>query len=379
MRATRPVEGGTGIAHTRWATHGAPAVITRTRTSPHGSSADAERPGRIAIVHNGIIENHDELRAMLEARLPLASQTDSEVIAHLIDDCYDGDLQAAVQQRQPAPAGAYAIAAFCRDEPHARRRRARSAAARRRAGSDGANHLASDAMALAGVTGPDRLPREGDVADLQLGKYWVTTAAPNRAPGSRPCSARCARCTRQRRRRAGALPPLHAEGDFRAAARSPTRSRASPASRPSCSATARTASSGRGRLGADPACGTSSYAGRTAKLWLEGIARIPTTVEVASEYRYRDSVPNPRTLVVTISQSGETADTLSALRHARAHSAWHNLTICNVATSAMVRECELAYVTRAGVEIGVASTKAFTTSSPPCSCSRSPWPRCAGA
>ncbi|MDE1950925.1 MAG: glutamine--fructose-6-phosphate transaminase (isomerizing), partial [Burkholderiales bacterium] len=109
------------------------------------------------------------------------------------------------------------------------------------------------------------------------------------------------------------------------------------------------------------ACGTSSYAGMTARYWLESIAGIPTTVEIASEYRYRDSVPNPRTLVVTISQSGETADTLAALKHARGLGMKHTLTICNVATSAMVRECEMAYITRAGVEIGVASTKAFTT------------------
>jgi glucosamine--fructose-6-phosphate aminotransferase (isomerizing) len=109
------------------------------------------------------------------------------------------------------------------------------------------------------------------------------------------------------------------------------------------------------------ACGTSYYSGCTAKYWLESISKIPTQVEVASEYRYRDSVPNPRTLVVTISQSGETADTLAALRHAQGLGMRHTLTICNVATSAMVRECSLAYVTRAGVEIGVASTKAFTT------------------
>jgi glutamine---fructose-6-phosphate transaminase (isomerizing) len=109
------------------------------------------------------------------------------------------------------------------------------------------------------------------------------------------------------------------------------------------------------------ACGTSYYAGCTAKYWLEAMARIPTQVEVASEYRYRDSVPNPRTLVVTITQSGETADTLAALKHARSLGMRHTLTVCNVATSAMVRECELAYLTRAGVEIGVASTKAFTT------------------
>src|SRR5207247_8014276 len=108
------------------------------------------------------------------------------------------------------------------------------------------------------------------------------------------------------------------------------------------------------------ACGTSYYSGSTAKYWLESTARIPTNVEIASEYRYRDSVPNPRTLVVTITQSGETADTLAALKHARALGMPHTLTVCNVATSAMVRECELAYLTRAAVEIGVASTKAFT-------------------
>jgi glucosamine--fructose-6-phosphate aminotransferase (isomerizing) len=109
------------------------------------------------------------------------------------------------------------------------------------------------------------------------------------------------------------------------------------------------------------ACGTSYYAGSTAKYWIESLAKIPVSVEIASEYRYRDSVPNPKTLVVTISQSGETADTLAALKHARGLGMEHTLTICNVSTSAMVRECKLAYITRAGVEIGVASTKAFTT------------------
>ena len=109
------------------------------------------------------------------------------------------------------------------------------------------------------------------------------------------------------------------------------------------------------------ACGTSYYAGLTAKYWIESVAKIPVNVEIASEYRYRDSVPNPRALVVTISQSGETADTLAALKHARSLGMQHTLTICNVATSAMVRECKLSYITRAGVEIGVASTKAFTT------------------
>jgi glucosamine--fructose-6-phosphate aminotransferase (isomerizing) len=109
------------------------------------------------------------------------------------------------------------------------------------------------------------------------------------------------------------------------------------------------------------ACGTSYYAGLTAKYWIESVAKVPVSVEIASEYRYRDSVPNPNALVVTISQSGETADTLAALKHARAQGMQHTLTVCNVATSAMVRECTLSYITRAGVEVGVASTKAFTT------------------
>jgi glucosamine--fructose-6-phosphate aminotransferase (isomerizing) len=109
------------------------------------------------------------------------------------------------------------------------------------------------------------------------------------------------------------------------------------------------------------ACGTSYYSGLTAKYWIESVAKVPVNVEIASEYRYRDSVPHPNTLVVTISQSGETADTLAALKHARSLGMEHTLTICNVATSAMVRECALAYITRAGVEVGVASTKAFTT------------------
>ncbi|MEY2592634.1 MAG: hypothetical protein RI972_323, partial [Pseudomonadota bacterium] len=109
------------------------------------------------------------------------------------------------------------------------------------------------------------------------------------------------------------------------------------------------------------ACGTSYYAGSVAKYWLESVARIPCQVEIASEYRYRDSVPNPRSLVVTITQSGETADTLAALKHARSQGMLHTLTVCNVATSAMVRECSMAFITRAGAEIGVASTKAFTT------------------
>ncbi len=359
------IEAGTGIAHTRWATHGAPAVHNAHPHFSHGAgAAAASAPGRIALVHNGIIENHDELRAELQARgYRFDSQTDSEVIAHLVDHLYDGDLLTAVQQATTRLRGAYAIAAFCRDEPH------RVVGAR--AGSPlvlglgaqwggEANFIASDAMALAGVTDQIVYLEEGDVVDLQLGKYWISTRSPD---GTHRAVQREART-------------VHAHSG--AAELGPYRHYMQKEIFEQPRAIADTLEGVEGispelfgdaayRIFKDVdsvlilACGTSYYAGLTAKHWLEGIARIPTSVEVASEYRYRDSVPNPRTLVVTITQSGETADTLSALKHARALGMTHSLTVCNVATSAMVRECKLAYITHAGVEIGVASTKAFTT------------------
>jgi glucosamine--fructose-6-phosphate aminotransferase (isomerizing) len=353
------LQGGTGIAHTRWATHGAPAVHNAHPHFSHGPGADAqERPGRVALVHNGIIENYEELRAALQARgYVFTSQTDTEVIAHLVDSLYDGDLfdavKAAVRQLQ----GAYAIAVFHKDEPH------RVVGAR--AGSPlilgvgtghGEHFLASDAMALAGVTDQIVYLEEGDVVDLQLGRCWIVDKA--HRPVERPVRTVQAHSGaaelgpyrhymqkeifEQPRAIAdtlegveGIVPELFGDGAYRVF------------------------------KAIDKvlilACGTSYYSGCAAKYWLEAIAKIPTQVEVASEYRYRESVPDPKTLVVTITQSGETADTLAALRHAQSLGMTHTLTICNVATSAMVRECSLAYITRAGVEIGVASTKAFTT------------------
>ncbi len=357
------LEGHTGIAHTRWATHGAPAVHNAHPHFSHGVGPDAaSRPGRVALVHNGIIENHDELRAVLQAKgYCFQSQTDTEVIAHLIDSLYDGDLFEAVKAALPHLHGAYAIAVFCKDEPH------RLIGARAGSplvlgvGKDGQEHfLASDAMALVGVTDQIVYLDEGDLVDLQLGKYWLFDKAGKAlSSAQRPVKTVLAHSGvvelgpyrhymqkeifEQPRAIAdtlegvdGIVPELF-DGSVSAA-----------------------------RVFKDIdsililACGTSYYSGCTAKYWLESIAKIPTQVEVASEYRYRDSVPNPRTLVVTISQSGETADTLAALRHAQSLGMKHTLTICNVATSAMVRECELAYITRAGIEIGVASTKAFT-------------------
>ena len=356
------IEGTTGIAHTRWATHGAPAVHNAHPHFSHGPGADAAtRPARVALVHNGIIENHDELRAELKAKgYVFNSQTDTEVIAHLIDSLYDGDIFEAVKAALLQLHGAYAIAVFCKDEPH------RVIGARAGSplilgvGKDGSeNFLASDAMALAGVTDQIVYLEEGDVVDLQLGKYWIVDKAHKAVPaGQRPVK------TVQAHSGAAELGPYRhymqkeifeqprAIGDTLEGVQG---------------IVPELFGDGAHRVFKDIdsvlilACGTSYYSGCTAKYWLEGIAKIPTQVEIASEYRYRESVPDPRTLVVTITQSGETADTLAALRHAQGLGMHQTLTICNVATSAMVRECKLAYITRAGVEIGVASTKAFTT------------------
>ena len=365
------LQGATGIAHTRWATHGAPAVHNAHPHFSHGcgeAPAETARAGRVALVHNGIIENHEQLRARLQARgYVFSSQTDTEVIAHLVDSLYDGDLFQAVRAATAELHGAFAIAVIHKDEPQ------RVVGAR--AGSplvlgvgQGENFLASDAMALAGVTDQIVYLEEGDLVDLQLGRYWIT--GPDGQPlaeGSRPVRT------------------VHAHSG--AAELGPYRHymqkeifeqpRAIADTLDGVQAIVPELFDGAGQHGQPGqaawrvfkeidsvlilACGTSYYSGCTAKYWLESIAGIPTQVEVASEYRYRTSVPNPRTLVVTISQSGETADTLAALRHAQGLGMKHTLTICNVATSAMVRECALTYVTRAGVEIGVASTKAFTT------------------
>jgi len=355
---------GTGIAHTRWATHGAPEVHNAHPHFSHGPGAADERApatsGRIALVHNGIIENHDALRAELQARgYVFDSQTDTEVIAHLVHLHYDGDLLEAVQRALPRLRGAYAIAVFCRDEPH-RVVGAREGSPLVLGLGQGENFLASDAMAVAGLTDQIVYLEDGDVVDLQLGRAWISALQPD---GSFRAVERPAR-TVQAHSGAAELGPYrhYMQKEIFEQPRA-------------------IADTLDGVLGISPelfgdgayrvfkdidqvlilACGTSYYAGATARYWLESVAGIPTTVEIASEYRYRTSVPNPRTLVVTISQSGETADTLAALKHAHRLGMPHTLTICNVATSAMVRECELAFITRAGVEIGVASTKAFTT------------------
>lgn len=345
--AKEHLEGFTGIAHTRWATHGAPASHN---AHPHFSR------DRIAVVHNGIIENHDELRDELKALgYVFESQTDTEVIAHLVDHLYTGDLFETVQLTAKRLDGAFAIAVFSRDEPH------RVVGARR--GSplivgvgNGENFVASDALALAGTTDQIIYLEEGDVVDLQLQRVWIVDADGKQV---------------QRE-----VKTVHAHTG--AVELGPYRHYMQKEIFEQPRAIADTLE---GIESITPdifgdqafnifkqidsvlilACGTSYYSGMTAKYWIEAIAGVRCDVEIASEYRYRDSVPNPNALVVTISQSGETADTLAALRHAQSHGMKHTLTICNAATSAMVRECALAYITRAGVEVGVASTKAFTT------------------
>ncbi len=337
----------TGIAHPRWATHGAPA----TRNAHPLASRDA-----IAVVHNGIIENHDELRAELKAGgYAFDSQTDTEVIAHLVHSLYAGDLFAAVRKAAAKLTGAYAIAVVAKSEPHV--------VVGARAGSPlvvgagkGEMFLASDALALAGTTDQIAYLEEGDVVRIDREGFRVADAA----------GRDVVRALRTVTITAGIedLGPyrhyMQKEIFEQPRAVSDTLEGIEEVS-PALFGDPSGAQLGSARSVLILACGTSYYAGLTARYWIESLAGIPVQVEVASEYRYRDSVPDPQGLVVVVSQSGETADTLAALKHAGSLGHSRTLAICNVATSAMVRQTGLKFLTHAGVEIGVASTKAFTT------------------
>ncbi|WP_454733350.1 MULTISPECIES: glutamine--fructose-6-phosphate transaminase (isomerizing) [Cupriavidus] len=349
--ARQALAGYTGIAHTRWATHGKPVT---GNAHPHFSPR--EEAARIALSHNGIIENHEELRAGLEASgYVFASQTDSEVIAHLIDHLYDGDLFEAVKAAVARLRGSFAIAVLCRDEPH-RLVGARSGMPLVVGVGEGENFLASDAMALSGVTDRIAYLENGDVVDVQLHRYWIVDAAGQRV--ERPVARVAAH---------GSSAEL---GPYRYYMQKEI------FEQPQAVAdTLQDVTAVMPELFGDKAwrvfnavdsvlllaCGGSYHAALTAKYWIESLAGLPVSVEIASEFRYRESVPNPNALVVAVSQSGETADVLGALEVARQLGMRHTLAICNVPTSALVRECALTFITRAGVEIGVASTKAFTT------------------
>jgi glucosamine--fructose-6-phosphate aminotransferase (isomerizing) len=351
------LQAGTAIAHTRWATHGAPTTGNAHPHFSHGPGAGAsKKPARVALAHNGIIENYEVLRTELRSKgYEFQSQTDTEVIAHLVDSLYSGDLFVAVQQAVKRLHGAYAIAVLHVQEP------LRLVGAR--AGSplvvglgSGENFLASDALALAGTTNRFIYLEDGDLVDLRLESVRIVDAQ-GRAVD---------RAVRQLQAFSNAVelgPYRHymqKEIFEQPKAIADTLEQANTIDAASFGANAP-------MVLADIdsvlilACGTSYYAGCTAKYWIESIAQIPVAVEVASEYRYRKSVPNAKSLVVTISQSGETADTLAALKHAQAQRMHRTLAVCNVASSAMVRETSLQFLTRAGTEIGVASTKAFTT------------------
>ncbi len=337
----------TAIAHTRWATHGAPAT--------HNAHPMISR-GEIALVHNGIIENYEALRAELKAAgYEFDSQTDTEVVTHLVHSFYDGDLFQAVRRAVKRLSGAYAIAVVAKGQPH-RVVGARAGSPLVVGVSDGEMYLASDALALAGTSERIAYLEEGDVAEIGLEGFRVRDAADREVERK----VRAVKATATRVELGPYRHYMQKEIFEQPGAVADTLEGIETVSAaPFGKDAARRLRGAKSVLVL--ACGTSYYAGLTAKHWIESLARLPTQVEIASEYRYRDSVPDKDALVVVVSQSGETADTLAALRHARKLGHKRTLAVCNVATSAMVRETQLQFLTRAGMEIGVASTKAFTT------------------
>jgi glucosamine--fructose-6-phosphate aminotransferase (isomerizing) len=343
----KDTRGETGIAHTRWATHGAPAT---ENAHPLVSR------GEIAVVHNGIIENHDELRVGLQAKgYRFESQTDTEVIAHLVHSLYQGDLLDAVRRAAGQLKGAYAIAVVSKKDPRT--------VVGARAGSplvvgvgQGEHFLASDALALAGTTERIAYLEEGDV--VAIGEQgWQVVDGEGRAV------AREVRTVKTSGMAAELGPYRHfmqkeifeqprAVADTLEGVGSITPQLFGKDAQKALQETTSVLLL---------ACGTSYYAGLVARQWIEHLAGVPCNVEIASEYRYRTSVPDAKALVVVVSQSGETADTLSALKHAQSLGQQTTLAVCNVASSALMRMTRLQFLTHAGVEIGVASTKAFTT------------------
>ncbi|HRA79034.1 MAG TPA: glutamine--fructose-6-phosphate transaminase (isomerizing), partial [Burkholderiaceae bacterium] len=350
----------TGIAHTRWATHGG---VTEKNAHPHFS---AGKGIEVSVVHNGIIENHEVLRRRLkDAGYEFCSETDTEVIAHLLHSylATGSSLFDAVQKAVRELEGAYAIAAINKSEPNTvvgSRKGSPLLLGIGNAGSGkGENFLASDTSALLQVTKYVAYLEEGDVVQIRPDGYSIV----------------------DRDGRAAERPIVESQltadaielGKYRHFMQKEIFEQPGAVAN-TLEMVANAASLSAGLFGAEAeeifartkqililACGTSYHAGCVAKYWIESIAGLPASVEIASEYRYRDSVSLPNTLVITISQSGETADTRSALEHARSTGLRDTLSICNVPESALIRESRLRFLTRAGPEIGVASTKAFTT------------------
>ncbi len=349
---TEPHAGGLGIAHTRWATHGVPSI---RNAHPHMCRET------VALVHNGIIENHERLRAeQIAAGHAFNSDTDTEVVVNRIHDylAQGDDLLKAVQRTTGDLEGAYALGVLsttCTD---------RLVVARR--GSPlviglgiGENFVASDVFALLPVTQRFIFLEEGDVAEITREQVRIYDAKGHPVTRAESLSELSADAAEKSGYRHFMLKEIFTQ------ARAASETLEGRIENGSVLDSA---------FGFDAkeildqvksvtivACGTSFHAGLVARYWLEGLAGIPCTVEVASEYRYRKPVVTPNSLFVTISQSGETADTLAALREARRWGVSHSLAICNVPESSLTRESELVLMTRAGPEIGVASTKAFTT------------------
>jgi len=339
-----------GIAHTRWATHGVPS---ERNAHPHVS-------GGLAVVHNGIIENYAEIKQELAGKgYVFTSDTDTEVIAHLIQETLKSGagLFEAVQRATRRLVGAYAIAVL-RDGDDAVVVARHGAPLLLGIGADG-HYAASDASALLQVTRRMVYLEEGDVAELRRDGYSIVGSggtAVERDIHESTLSVDAVELGdyrhymqkeifEQPQALAATLEMIGGAQSFSA--------NLFGAAAPDVLAGAKSV--------LIIACGTSYHAGLVARYWIEQLAGIPCTVEVASEYRYRVSVPSPDQLVVAISQSGETADTLASVKHAKAQGMAKTLAICNVPESAIVRECALRFLTRAGPEIGVASTKAFTT------------------
>jgi glucosamine--fructose-6-phosphate aminotransferase (isomerizing) len=349
--AAAPVNGGTGIAHTRWATHGEPS---ERNAHPHVSS-------NIIVVHNGIIENHSPLRAALKAKgYAFTSDTDTEVIAHLVEDELKstGSLLAAVQKSVKQLHGAYGTVLLDKTDP--------SRVVVARSGSPlviglgiGENFIASDQLALLPVTRRFIFLEEGDVAEitrLSVSIFDKEGLAVEREVHESNVSYDAGDKGQYRH---FMLKEIYEQ---------PTAINNTLEGRLSNdSVLDETFGNGAAELFKKVkhvqivACGTSYHSGMVARYWLESLGGISCNVEIASEFRYRKSFVQPNSLLVSISQSGETADTLAALRLAKEAGYVGSLAICNVAGSSLVRESDLAFMTRAGVEIGVASTKAFTT------------------
>ena len=347
-----PMRGAIGIAHTRWATHGIPS---EDNAHPHVSG------DRLAIVHNGIIENHEQLRAELEADgYSFETDTDTEVIVHRIHShlAAGKDLPAAVRATVADLEGAYALVVMSADEPD-RLMLARAGCPVVIGTGIGENFVASDVAALLPVTRRFIFLEEGDVAELSANSVEIHDINGELVVRPETESELSADAADKAGYRHFMLKEIHEQP--RAVAQTLEERIANGRLLDAAFGPAASAVFSKVRAVQIVACGTSFHAGTVASYLIEQICRIPCSVDIASEYRYRDPVVQPDTLLVTISQSGETADTLAALRLASQAGYLSTLAICNVPESSLVRESELVMLTRAGPEIGVASTKAFTT------------------